>query len=277
MNDTRQSGSYRITSFDLPEPGRSLEVLKINNRGQIAGTDFAHTPSGGIGAPQSFLYDAGSFTDLPTIIRVVDINDQGTVYGSSPTQSNPGLVGTNGTFIPTSAPGSQGTYPTDINGLGQIVGSYNNSAGTFGFLESGGKAYRTIAPRNAAFTTPDAVNNLGSIVGVYSTDGIAQHGFLYDRGHFKTIDAPGAIYTGPEGVNDLGTVVGYYVQAVGTRAFEHGFIYEAGQLATFDVPGATNTQITGINDVGQIVGHYTNAAGDHGFIGQAVPSPGHTA
>jgi len=272
MSDTFRSGPYKITTFDLPEAGRSFRSLKINDAGQIAGTDFAHTPIGGVGPSYSFKYRYGLFTNLPRISEVDAINQGGTVFGPGSSMSQSGLIGSNGRFIAAKVAGALGTSPTAINNKDQVVGSYNTSAGTFGFLESRAGAYQTIAPSGAIYTSPDAVSDLGSIVGVYSDNGVAQHGFLYQNGRFTTIDAPGAIFTGPEGVNDLGEVVGYYVQAVGSRASDHGFIYDKGTLTTIDVAGATGTQITGINNLGQFVGHYTNATGDHGFVGQPALS-----
>ena len=70
----------------------------------------------------------------------------------------------NGTFTPIDYPGSIYTIPWSINGKGDIVGTYSNSAGTHGFLLSGTQ-YTPIDYPGSNDTEVYGINNLGDIHG----------------------------------------------------------------------------------------------------------------
>ena len=269
--------SYTIDTFSLPDAGRIINTLAINDLGRIVGIDTAYAPSGKGAGEYAFKDDHGTFTNLPSGIYPIGINDWGALVGS---QGNghggeQGFVLFNGVVTAITDPnnsntttagaGGGSTSANGINNLGQVVGSYNVGPTTFGFLENRG-AFKTIAAPDSSYTTAEAVNDLGKIIGTYQDSGIKEHGFLYTNGAFKTIDAPGALFTQPLAINDFGKVVGYYTQDVNGLAAYHGFIYDHNKLATFDVPGATDTKLTGLNNLGQIAGFYTDATGQHAFV-----------
>ena len=71
-------------------------------------------------------------------------------------------------FTTIDVPGSFSTLANGINDAGQVVGTYTNSAGTFGFLESGG-SYTTIDVPGATRTEANGINDAGQVVGTYVT------------------------------------------------------------------------------------------------------------
>jgi probable HAF family extracellular repeat protein len=83
------------------------------------------------------------------------------------------------------------TQALDINNAGQIVGTYNDAAGSHSFLYSGG-TFTTIDAPSGTDTVATGINDLGQIVGVYS-NGSVQHRFLYSAGAYITLDAPFAV------------------------------------------------------------------------------------
>ena len=93
-----------------------------------------------------------------------------------------------------------GTYPSGINALGVIAGSYQSTDTVFhGFLRSPGGKFTT-------FQAPGADTTAGSYNG-----------------------------TSPSAINDLGVITGSYYDASG---FSHGFLRSPdGKFTSFDVPG----------------------------------------
>jgi probable HAF family extracellular repeat protein len=84
------------------------------------------------------------------------------------------------TFTTLNAPGaSQGTYAAGINDAGQIVGSFEDSAGiSHGFLSSGGKFTTLNAPGASHGTYAAGINDAGQIVGYFQDSTYGYHGFL---------------------------------------------------------------------------------------------------
>ena len=156
-------------------------------------------------------------------------------------------------FTQIDVPGAIGTVADGINGAGQIVGSFSNSTGEHGFLDTGGSFTQLDAP-GATDTVAAGINGAGQIVGGFD-DSTGQHGFLDTGGSFTQLDVPGATLTDALGINNAGQIVGTFDNTTGT----HGFLDTGGSFTQLDVPGATGTFAEGINDAGQIVG--TDGAG----------------
>ena len=159
------------------------------------------------------------------------------------------------TFDP---PGSTFTSVSGINNSGQIVGTYQDSAGLHSFLRSSdGVTYTTINVPGATQTTVAGINNLGQVVGYY-TVGSAWHAFLRSAdGTFTSFDVPESTPdTGPFAINDRGEMVGTSFVAFATV---YGFLRSADGLTytTISVPQASATFVRGINNDGEIVGWYS--------------------
>jgi probable HAF family extracellular repeat protein len=188
-------------------------------------------------------------------------------------------------------PGATGTGPSDINGQGEIVGTFQSNDGHFqGFLWSKG-AFIYIDVPGATHTELFGVNDRGDIVGVYYSPDFIPHGFLLEQGVFTSLgelvfpfsinnrgdivgahfspfragfllDANGAFTSFDSGilfdatvkdVNDRGAMVG--ACCFGTNRFGQGFLISNQGRATYiDIPGVHETNPNGITNRGDIVG-----------------------
>jgi probable HAF family extracellular repeat protein len=94
-----------------------------------------------------------------------------------------GFIYSAGTYTSVNFPGA----PNGINDLGQVVGSYTNSANQgVGFLFSGG-TYTTIQVPGATETNATGINNAGEIVGWYIDTSGNVNGFLDIGGVITTL------------------------------------------------------------------------------------------
>jgi probable HAF family extracellular repeat protein len=187
--------------------------------------------------------------------------------------ASPANAATVYTFTQFDEPGATrqpGTAASGINDAGQIVGFFNDSTGTHGFLRLPGERRKeSLDPKD-----PDT------------------------SGSFTTVDVPGAFITWARGINNAGRIVGLFIErsALGP---EHGFLFtgglrrdddgngdgfqdggkkqtgpqhcpkfgRCGSFTQIDVPGVPgNTAATDINNVGQIVGAFGDSTGGHGFL-----------
>jgi hypothetical protein len=168
-------------------------------------------------------------------------------------------------FIPINVPGASRTLPYGINKAGQIVGSYDNSAGTHGFLRNTDGTFITIDVPGADGTIAYGINRAGQIAGTYFV-APGHHCFLRNTdGTFIAIDVPGApATTAALGITKSGQIVGFYQEIVGGVA--RGFRRNTdGTFTTIDVPGAFVTLAYGISGK-KIVGYYSDGTGTHGFL-----------
>jgi uncharacterized membrane protein len=80
-------------------------------------------------------------------------------------------------FTTVDFPGAVRSVASEINNLGQIVGTYNDGGAGHGFLldENG---YTTLDVPDATLTAALAINNCGQIVGRYIDAGGILHGFV---------------------------------------------------------------------------------------------------
>lgn len=125
---------------------------------------------------------------------------------------------TGGSFTDLVAPGSVGTFATDVDGS-RVVGYYDTVAATHGFLLDATNWVTVDHPLGGVLGT--FLNGVSgqNVVGNYVTVVDGSHGFLFDGTGFTAIDYPGGRETSANGIDGL-RVVGSYVNATGT----HGFI-----------------------------------------------------
>jgi probable HAF family extracellular repeat protein len=161
---------------------------------------------------------------------------------------------------PLSGSNENGTYVTGVNNLGQIVGSFDDSNGTHGFLYSDGTWTTLDDPAATGGTFATGINDFGQIVGYYF-DGTGSHGFLYNGNTYITFDDPlatGGPSLGPGntfgyGINDSGQIVGKYFAADG----EHGFLADPAQVtvnsgATYEISTASADAVTYAGNTGTL-------------------------
>ena len=217
-------------------------------------------------------------------------------YQSADTVFHGFLRSPRGKFTTFQAPGADttagsynGTYPSSINDLGAITGSYWDANGfSHGFLRSRDGNFTTFdVPGVGGYgTTPRAFNLEGAVVGTYTDSNYSFHAFLRSPdGTFTTWIGPDACTgNGSEGcygsgalnINAFGTIAGRFDDNSGNFV-HHSFVRNAkGKLKVFDVPGAGTGSyqgtgcpgcLLGLNQWGAIAGIYSDANSvNHGFV-----------
>lgn len=185
------------------------------------------------------------------------------------------------TFDP---PNSTGTYPQDINALGQVTG-YD---GVHGFLRNPDGAIITfdipVYGQGPISTVPTSINQQGEITGYFSDGFSFYRGFLrHTDGTLTIFDSFGSTasaaiepYPFSDGTlaldnNSAGQITGFWGGAVGGGRW-HGFLRQPdGTVTSFEawensLNFISSTWPLAINSAGQITGHYQDATGDHGFL-----------
>jgi probable HAF family extracellular repeat protein len=209
-----------LTTFDVPFP--YLHAIRdINDRGQMVGN--YDDPTNYLGFGGGFLREPdGEITklDVPGAGPFTvpwGINNRGQVvgwYADEDTTVNPdgsippdkvhGFVWDDGEVTELDVPGSLATYAYRMNNRGQVVGAYNDAAGTeHGFLLANGE-YTTLDAPGRTYTLTQDINDRGEILipegtirgfPVATTDpdpsGDQTVGFVLDQGRYQSIDLPG--------------------------------------------------------------------------------------
>jgi probable HAF family extracellular repeat protein len=166
-----------------------------------------------------------------------------------------------------------GTFITDINNLGNAIGSYRDADNKSSNFLYEGNAFRTLSVPGSVSTSLVAMNNTGMVTGTYTDSNAKSYGFVYNNGNFTTLDAPVNVPLGypsdlppltkpsPDvvtDINDSGSVIGYtFDQNYG----KHGFLYKDSNYTRIDVNSAnyyyTNgTQPRVIKNNGTVLGSY---------------------
>lgn len=114
-------------------------------------------------------------------------------------------------FTTVAVPAAKRTVASGINDAGQIVGSYDDTAGTHGFVLRDDKL-ATIDFPGAVFTVALGIGARGEIVGAYRVPGEAAvnfHGFLRtEDGRFERVDHPPHKNTIAQRILPDGTILG---------------------------------------------------------------------
>jgi hypothetical protein len=159
-----------------------------------------------------------------------------------------------------------GTYPTQIDGSGRIVGTSH---------VTGGPAVVFVRNTDSTITLTGAPSG-SDWAGFWGTSGIfgryadangTEHGYFGPiAGPFTQFDVAGAAGTYPTNSNAAGVIVGFWSDASNKV---HGFVRSAsGTITKFDVPGQAQTQPESINTSGQVAGvAYSSTGAAEGFVG----------
>ena len=150
---------------------------------------------------------------------------------------------------------------TDINDLGQVVGTSDNIAGHFrAVLLSESAAPQDLGSLGGVQSFANAINDHGEVVGFSDTAGGETHAFLWnaDNGMLDLGTLPGESSSFANDINDFSQVVG----SSGTA-----FLWDGGLMIDLGTLGGTiNSAAHGINNRGQVVGISNTAAGEfHAF------------
>ena len=177
----------------------------VNGAGQIVGSGY--------------LKDGETYTPLDFAAHGINDTEQIVGFFSDGTYIH-GVIKDGNIITTFDVPGAfSQTHAMGINGVGDIVGWYDDSSGgTHGFLRQG-NTYISFDVPGARNTYASGINNAGQIVGHFS-GASGSHSFLKDGSTFMTVDVPGANFTEAYGINDAGQIVGTFQDISG----EHGFL-----------------------------------------------------
>jgi YD repeat-containing protein len=275
---------YAFTTIDPTQAFFTIIPYGINDGGTVSGlwVDTAQVSHG-------FIAQGGTFTSFDA--PLADTTKVGALRGTAAggidnAGTTVGVYSAGGAqhgFIRDAAgstttldiAGHLDTQLIDINGSGQIIGSYADSHALLGgtsFLRSTTGVLTTLAMPASTVSQAQGLNDAGTVVGAYYDAANVLHGYVRAaNGVYTTIDVPGADATIPSGINDAGWIVGEY-DAGGVA---HAYVRDPqGAVATIDIPGATFTTGTGINGQGDFVGQFCDTANVcHGFLAAPVPEP----
>jgi probable HAF family extracellular repeat protein len=107
-------------------------------------------------------------------------------------------------------PGALATRAYGINAAGEIVGSYTDATGTYGYLWTDGNVTKIQFP-GTIFTEAWGINPQGDIVGRYRRAGVAGlFGFMLSDGVFTDISVPGHLNTLPTKINATRDIAGCF-------------------------------------------------------------------
>ncbi len=161
--------------------------------------------------------------------------------------------------VPGSQAGSTGFFGLSLNNLGQVVGSYEDSAGNEnGFLYSGGKYIALNAP-GASGTFLDGINDFGQVVGTAFYSNGSGFNFIDTRGKF-TVISNAISPLGSNAINDRD-------QVLGNLGFpNYGVLNSQGIISPIDTSGANGTALVeGFNNLDQLAGELCDSVTCHGF------------
>jgi len=152
-------------------------------------------------------------------------------------------------------PGAVASRALGINSQGTVVGSFDDSSGTHGFVLND-RGFQVIDVVGSSSTQVKCMNVRGEAVGYYLDSDFNLHGFYWFRGKFRMVDVPFSMETRAEGINDVGVISGEYVDQQGN---EHGFLLRDTEFATIDVPNSFSTDVWMVSNDDWLAGDYSSA------------------
>lgn len=246
--------SYTIT--DIGAAGATTYGNGINNLGQVIGQSLQ-----GLGSSE-FLYTNGAMQNLPGFHNAININDAGQIVGSTVVSgADHAALYSNGTLQDLGTLGGSFSVANGINGLGQIVGVADNTAGIqHAFVYSNG-SMQDLGTLGGSTSAAYGINNSGQITGSAALATAGGDAFLYSNG--KMLDLGNLGMVGSEGtaINATGQVTGW--SRVNANGDTHAFLYANGTMHDLGTLGGTYSEAYDINEAGQVVG-FSSLSGTEG-------------
>jgi uncharacterized membrane protein len=156
-------------------------------------------------------------------------------------------------FSRVNIPGATQTFVTGINNAGVMVGTYQDSAGTYHGFILDRKKITTLDVPHGTNTSIGNIRPNGAIeiVGGDTNSAGRATGFLYKDGHFTDIPGPrGSTASGANGINDDGDIVGSYLASNGVT---EGYLLTKHGYTSFNVYMSQINVASGVNDRGKLV------------------------
>ncbi len=271
VGEYQDATGFHGFSFEVPASQQYTVVISAplaittpSLPGGIVGTGYSQTigTSGGSGTP--------TFSSTGTLPTGLTLSSAGVLSGTPTaagtynfTVTAADALNSLGTFSPLDDPSATaGTFAQSMSGS-NVVGSYQDGAGSHGFVYNGTTFTTLDDPAASVGNTYAQGISGGTIVGWYVSPTGGTHGFSYNGSTWTTLDEPEATNgTYVEGISGS-TIVGSYVDGSGT----HGFVFNGTTWTTLDDPAAPpgNTQAYGISG-SDVAGTYVDGSGTHGFL-----------
>ncbi len=254
--------------------GLLTESLGMNNLGQVVGSSFTAG-----GANHAFLWESGAMTDLGTLggdsSMAYGINDSGQIVGMSKTPTDVvnyyAFLWEAGKMINLGTlPGGAGSTASDINNVGQVVGSSDvPGPESHACLWQGG-TITDLGTLGGTQGWANAINEAGDVVGQSKDLNGHDHAFLWTPGGgMIDLGTFGGRYSSAHDINNYGQVVGSAdMPGDNMRAF----IYDStnGMRDLNDLIPADSGWLlsgaVGINDKGEICGTGENNGQTRAFL-----------
>jgi probable HAF family extracellular repeat protein len=231
------------------------EAAGINNRGQIAGTQFFNGQSyatvwnNGVATTMG---GAGSFA--------LAINNSGDVAGMLVNNGHGNaFVTQNGTVIDLGTlSGSSWSSAYALNDQGQAAGYGMISNGVFrGFVWTPGQGYTALGTLGGVSSYALGINSSGEAAGSSQIGNGYSHAFVANGTQMTDLGTLGGVSSYAYGINDAGYAVGYSWTA--GNASTAGFLEAGGIMIDINsllsgAPGWQVTALYAINDSNQVVG-----------------------
>jgi probable HAF family extracellular repeat protein len=262
--------------YTLRDLGDNLTPLAINDKGQIAGSQYARVGTGSY-IMHPFLWQDGQIIDLGTLVsgpyddtRAVAINEKGQVVGFSDNGSSErdaflwqdGVMTDLGSLDATSR--RSGAY--SINNKGQVVGFSDNGTGDRPFLWQDGAMIDlsvTLGDRSQV----SSINDRGQLAGSFSfpfNNSLTDHAYLWNAAEAIDLGTLGGNISHARAINNRGQVVGISWTADGRQ---HAFLWEHGRLQDLVTLEGGFFNATAVNNKGEVVGYFqTPTFEEHGFL-----------
>src|SRR5256885_1001985 len=248
--------SAQIEATDLGTLGGYTSIANdINNEGQVVGSSGISLSNG---TSHAFLWQNGTMTDIGNW-AANGINDEGQIVGSN----GHAVLWDNGTMTDL---GTLGGYNyssgSDINNVGQVVGTSTGSAGWgHAFLWQSGTIRDLGALPGYNFSSAASINDFGDIVGWREkTTSDPLEATLWHDGTMTDLGTLGGAESGAASINNARQIVGWSYTPVNVA---HAVLWQNGSITDLGSLGCGSSWAHDINDAGQIVGTSSSCYADN--------------
>lgn len=281
MPSQAMPGNYTLTDLgylkittDRPVISQSARAFGINDSSQVVGESTISYAEGGA---HVFLYNAGTMTDLGTLMSPESeayaigfgINNAGQVVGSSYIQYsgrgalNHAFLYSGGAMRDLGTLGGRQSFAYAINNAGQVVGTshttvipdtnpYNDPAPFHAFLYSGG-TMADLGTLGGKHSYAYGINNDSYVIGTSQIAGdAATRAFVYYNGRMTALGTLGGTNSTAYGINDYRHIVGS--SDLPGNGQTHAFLYDGATMKDLGTLGGSTSEAKAINNAGQVVG-----------------------
>lgn len=206
----RDIGTY--TLVQPPASNYSIYQSKLFNNGEVFVSKMFLDKNGQMDSG-NFIFANGVLTSYPNIDFYFAANAKGEKVQKMDSLNIPYFI-SNGKKTRIPSLGGNSIEATDINELGQVIGTANlpNRPGEDGgasrvYLWQNG-VIKNLGALDGNFSTAVAINNKGQIVGTYQDREDRNYSFIWENGVMKKITAGGTDLTEVLDINDNGFILG---------------------------------------------------------------------